>query len=261
MFDFEQNVTEEVTENVEQTTEETEVVEQEERKFTQAEVTEMIRQNVSRNEAKLRKQFERENRQYRELEGVLRAGTGRETGTVEEMTGTFRDYYEKKGVTIPKNQSYTDREIEVLAMSDADEIIEMGLEDVIEEVDRLTAKGFENMNAREKKMFKKLADYRQSAEGIRELEKIGVTADVYNSKEFKDFAGKFNPNTPITDIYNIYKTTKPKKEVRTMGSMKNSQPPKVKDYYSPEEIDRLTDADLEDEEVWNAVRRSMTGKR
>lgn len=259
MFEFEQDVIEEVTENAEQTAEETEVVEQEERRFTQEEVNEMIRSNVSRREAKLRKEFERENRKYRELEDVLRAGTGQET--VDAMTGTFRDFYEKKGIPIPKQQTYTDREIEVLAMSEANEIIDLGLDEVIEEVDRLTAKGFENMDAREKRMFKALADYRQSAEGIRELEKIGVTADVYNSKEFKDFAGKFNPNIPITDIYNIYNSTKPKKEVRTMGSMKNSQPPKVKDYYSPEEIDRLTDADLDDEEVWNAVRRSMTGKR
>lgn len=261
MEGFEQIVTEEeVTENVEQTTEETEVVEQEERKFTQAEVNEMIRQNVSRREAKLRKQFERDNQRYRDLEDVLRAGTGKES--VEDMTGTFREFYEKKGINVPKKQTYTDREVEVLAQSEANEIIGLGLDDVVEELDRLKAKGAANMDAREKRVFQTLADHLKTAEESRELEKIGVTSDVYNSKEFREFAGKFNPNTPITDIFNIYnKMTKPKKEVRTMGSMKNSQTPKVKDFYTEEEISRLTEDDLNDEEVWNAVRRSMTGKR
>ena len=260
MLDFEQNVTEEVTENVEPTTEETtEVVEQEERRFTQAEVNEMIRKNVSRNEAKLRKKFERESRNYRELEDVLRAGTGGES--VEEMTGKFREFYEKKGISVPKKQTYTDREIEVLATSEANEIIGLGLEEVIEEVDRLTEKGFANMDAKEKRMFKALAEYRKTAEESRELEKIGVTEEVYNSKEFREFAGKFNPNTPITDIFNIYNKMKPRKEVKTMGSMKSSQAPKVKDFYTEEEISRLTEDDLNDEEVWNAVRRSMTGRR
>ncbi len=259
MFDFEQDVTEEVTENVEQTTEETEAVEQEERKFTQAEVSEMIRSNVSRNEAKLRKQFERETQKYRDLEDVLRAGTGRET--VEDMTGTLREFYEKKGVPIPKKQTYSDREIEVLAQSEANEIIGLGLEDVIEEVDRLTAKGFANMDAKEKKVFKTLAEYRKAAEESSELAKIGVTEEVYNSKEFRDFASKFATGTPITEIYNFYNKMKPRKEVKTMGSMKGSQTPKVKDFYNEEEISRLTEEDLDDEEVWKAVRRSMTGKK
>jgi hypothetical protein len=258
MLDFEQNVTEEVTENVEQTTEETEVVEQEERKFTQAEVNEMIRKNVSRNEAKIRKQYERESQKYRELEDVLRAGTGKES--VEDMTGTFREFYEKKGIQIPKKQTYTDKEIEVLAMSEANDIIDLGLEDVIEEVDRLTAKGYANMDAKEKKVFKALAEYRKSAEESKELAKIGVTEEVYNSKEFKTFAAQFNPNTPVTDIFNIYNKMKPKKDVKTMGSMKTSQAPKVKDFYTEDEIARLTDEDLDNEDVWNAVRRSMTGR-
>lgn len=259
MLDFEQDVTEEVTENVEQTTEETEVVEQEKKMYTQSELQEMIRSNVSRREAKLRKEFERETQKYRDLEDVLRAGTGRET--VEDMTGTLREFYEKKGVPIPKKQAYSDREIEVLAQSEANEIIGLGLEDVIEEVDRLTAKGFANMDAKEKQVFKTLAEYRKAAEESSELAKIGVTEEVYNSKEFRDFAGKFATGTPITEIYNFYNKMKPRKEVKTMGSMKGSQTPKVKDFYNEEEISRLTEEDLEDEEVWKAVRRSMTGKK
>ena len=41
--------------------------------------------------------------------------------------------------------------------------------------------------------------------------------------------------------------------------MTSTQAPKVKDYYSPEEIERLTEEDLDNPKVWEAVRRSMTG--
>jgi hypothetical protein len=44
-----------------------------------------------------------------------------------------------------------------------------------------------------------------------------------------------------------------------MGSMKNTVTKEVKDFYSAEEISRLTEEDLRNPEVWNIVRRSMTG--
>ena len=264
-YEFEQDVTEEVTENVEPATEETEVVEQEEPvveeaeqpKYTESQLQELIRKNVSRNEAKLRKQFDRDMQKHRNLANVLQAGTG--TEDVEEMTNTFRKFYEEKGLDIPKEPRYSERDIEVLARAEADEIISLGFDDVVEEVDRLAKIGVANMNPREKAMFKQLAEYRTEAEKKSELAKIGVTEDVYASQEFKDFAKKFNPNTPITEIFNIYNQKKPKTKLQTAGSMTSTQAPKVKDYYSPEEIERLTEEDLDNPKVWEAVRRSMTG--
>ena len=241
----------EQTENVEQTTEETPV-----KTYTHDEVDAIVGKAKARAKAKVEKDYQRK---YGGLEDVLRAGTGKES--VEEMTDTFAKFYREKGITIPEKPNYSQKDIEILARAEADEIIRSGYEDVVDEVDRLTAVGAANMTAKEKAMFKVLAEHRQSAERSRELNKIGVTEDVYNSQEFKDFAGKFNPNTPITDVYNIYKQTQPKKEHKTMGSMKNTvKDTGVKDYYSPEEIDRLSMADLKDPKVWEAVRRSMTGK-
>ena len=243
-------VTEQVAENVEQTTEETPV-----KMFTQEEVNEIVGKSKARERAKITKQYERK---YGQLENVLKAGTGKES--VEEMTDTFAEFYRKKGIDIPNPNAYTQKEIEVLARAEADEIISSGYEDVVEEVDRLTALGAANMSAKEKALFKALAEHRQNAERGRELNKIGVTEDVYNSREFKEFAGKFNPNTPITDIYDIYAKTLPKKEIKTMGSMKNTGDNGVKDYYSPAEIEKLSMSDLKDPKVWAAVRRSMTSK-
>lgn len=241
----------EQTENVEQTTEETPAA----KTYTQEEVDAIVGKAKARAKAKVEKDYQRK---YGSLEEVLKAGTGKES--VEEMTNTFAEFYRGKGINIPEKPNYSQKDIEVLARAEANEIINSGFEDVVEEVDRLTAVGAANMTAREKALFKVLAEHRQSAERSRELNKIGVTEDVYNSREFQDFAGKFNPNTPIRDIYDIYNKTKPRKEIKPMGSMKQRQETGAKDYYTPEEIERLTMSDLDDPKVWEAVRRSMTGR-
>lgn len=220
-----------------------------------AKLDEVLGKKLARTKAKMQREYDRK---YGELESVLKAGTGKED--VTELTSTFRDFYTKKGIQIPTEPVYSDRDVEVLARAEADDIINSGLEEVVEETERLLKVGFENMTPREKALFKTLADYRQNAERGTELAKLGVTKDVYESKGFKDFASKFGPGTSITEIYEIFNKMQPRKEYQTMGSMKDGQESKVKDYYTPEEIARLTDADLDNEEVWNAVRRSMTGK-
>lgn len=242
-------VAEQVAENVEQTTEQTPV-----KTYTQEEVDAMMGKRVARTEAKIRKEYDRK---YGRLEEVLKAGTGKES--VEEMTDTFKTFYEKKGIAMPQQTNYSARDVEVLAKAEADEIISGGFDEVVEEVNRLAELGVDKMTARERALFKTLAEYRQSAERGRELGKIGVTEDVYNSQEFKKFASQFNPTTPIKDIYDIYRQTQPKKEIKTMGSMKQNPETGVKDFYTPEEIARLTEEDLDNPKVWEAVRRSMTG--
>jgi hypothetical protein len=242
-------VTEQVTENVEQTTEQTP------KTYTQEEVDAIVGKRIARKEAKIRKEYDRK---YGGLEEVLRAGTGKEN--VEEMTDTFRQFYEQKGIKIPQKPTYSDSDIAVLARAEADDIIRSGYEDVVEEVDRLTAIGYANMTAREKAVFKALAEHRQGAERGRELAKLGVTEDVYNGKEFKDFASKFTASTPISDIYSIYAKTQPKKEHKTMGSMKNidSGDNGVKDFYTPEEARKFTKKDYDNNPaLFKAVENSM----
>ena len=235
MENIENLVTEEVTENVEQTTEET-VVEQP-KMFTQEEVNEIVGKRVARKEARIRREYDRK---YGELEEVLKAGTGKED--VGEITDTFRGFYEKKGVPLAKKPSYTDKDIEVLAEAEANNIINAGYDEVAEEVDRLAEIGAENMTAREKAVFKALAAHRQNADRVKELSSIGVTEDVYNSAEFNDFAKQFNPTVPVKDVYNIYKQTQPKKNIKPMGSIKNTtvNDTGVKEYYSKEEAEKFT---------------------
>ena len=236
------------TENVEQTTEQTPKM------FTQDEVNEIVGKSKARTRAKIEKEFQKK---YGDLEAVLKAGTGKEN--VEEMTDTFKQFYQKKGIKIPERPAYSAADIKVLARAEADEIIRSGYEEVVEEVDRLSNIGADNMTDREKAVFVALAEHRQSAERGRELSKLGVTEDVYNSKEFTDFAGKFNPNTPITDVYDIYHKTH-RKEYQTMGSMRNSESTDsgVKDFYTRDEALKFTKKDFDkNPALFKAVEASM----
>ena len=249
----------EVTENVEETTEETPEKIYTEKEFNDRvneKVREVTGRRLARKEAQIRKEYEAK---YGDLETVLKAGMGKED--VGEITHDLREFYTKnKKIDIPKRADYSAKDIETLATAEANEIISAGFEDVVDEVDRLTAKGVANMTAREKHLFKALAEYRQKTEQTSELAKLGVTADVYESKDFKEFASMCRSDVPITKVYEQYAKTQPKKEFKTMGSMKQSPGKGAKDFYTEEEISRLTEEDLKDPKVWESVRRSMTGR-
>jgi hypothetical protein len=246
-------VAEQVAENVEVTTEETP------KTYTEAEfnakLDEVLGKKIARKEAKIRKEYEKK---YGDLENVLRAGTGKDT--VEEFTSTFKDFYTSKGIQIAEKPKYSDRDIEVLARAEAEDIIRYGYDEVVEEVDRLAKIGAANMTAREKAVFKVLAEHRQSAERKNELSKMGVTEDVYTSKEFSDFASKFNPNVSVSEIYEIYNQRQPKKNIKPMGSMKNNDSGDngVKDFYTVEEARKFTKKDYDQNPaLYAAVEKSM----
>lgn len=258
-------VTEEmVAENVDETTEQTsepveQVTEEGAKVYTEEDfnkkLDEVLGKKIARKEAKIRKEYEKK---YGDLESVLKAGTGK--NDVTEMTEAFKSFYESKGIQIPKEPTYSEKDIEVLATAEANEIIKAGLDDVIEEVDRLADIGLANMNARERAVFKTLAEYRKDAEQGKELSKIGVPSEVYNSREFKDFAGKFGPSTSVTEIYEIYNKMQPKKEVQTMGSVKNNIPTEtgVKDFYTRDEALKFTKKDFDNNPaLFKAVEQSM----
>jgi hypothetical protein len=247
------------TENTETTAVEETVGEQvetpAERTYTQSELNDIVGKRLARNEAKLKKEYERK---YSRLEEVLKAGTGKES--VEEVTDTFEKFYQSKGIKLPQKPIYSDADIEVLATAEANEVIRAGYDEVVDELNRLSNVGVANMSARDKAYFKALMEHRMDTDRKTELTKIGVTDEEYNSKEFQDFKSKFASNTPIRDIFDIYYKTKPKKQIRTPGSMKQNQVDSgVKDFYTEDEIASLTEEDLKNPKVWDAVRRSMTG--
>lgn len=264
MYLNEDLVTEEVTENVEETTEQTqeqvtEEVKEPEKIYSEEDlnkrVDELLSKKIARREAKIRKEYENK---YGRAESVLKAGLG--VDSIDEATTQLTEFYERKGIKIPSTPTYSDKDVEILARAEADDIISSGFDEVVEEVDRLAEIGVDNMTPREKEVFKKLAEYRQTAERKKELSSIGVKEEVYDSADFKEFASKFNSNVPFKDVYELYAKTQPKQKFEQLGSMKNNQVDKVKEHYSPEEIERMTLDDLDNPDVWDAVRKSMTGQ-
>lgn len=266
-IDEQEPVTEEenVTENVEeQTTEEiveeveSEPEEVEEKKYTEEElnkrVDELLGKKLARKERKIRKEYENK---YGRLVDVLKAGTGE--NDIDDITNSFSDFYERKGIKI-NNTGFNEDDLTRLGNDDAEDIIEEGYEAIKEETDRLASIGSDNMNPREKATFMRLAKERQTIEDTKELASIGIGLKEIESDEFKLYNQKLNPELSLKERYEMFLSSRPKKQIEKIGSMKNSNVSKVKDYYSPEEIERLTEEELDNPQVWEAVRKSMTGK-
>ena len=241
-------VTEQATENVEQTTEQTP------KTYTQEEVDALMGKRTSRLEAKIRREYEQE---YGGLMDVLRAGTGKQT--VGEITESFKEHYTQQGVELPQKPMFSNGDLATLAEKDAAEFISAGNDDVVDEIARLEKLGADKMTDREKMVYQTLKQHRQNADREAELAKLGVPEEVYKSAEFKGFAKKFDSSTPITDVYDIYRKTHTK-ETKPMGSMKTTESSDngVKDYYSFEEADKIPREVLRSNPaLMKAVRESM----
>ena len=223
--------------------------------FTKEQVDEMIAKKLARKEAKIRREYENK---YSRLETVVNTGLG--TSDIEEATEKLTSFYETKGIKIPNQPVYGERETEILAHAEANDIIAAGYDELVEEVDRLANIGVDNMTSRDKIIFSKLASERQRIEDEKALASFGIGQSAINDAEFKDFSNKLNPNLSLKEKYEMYLQVKPKKKIEPMGSMKSGPTSIVKDYYTAEEIERLTDEDLDNPQVWEAVRKSMTSQ-
>lgn len=254
----------EESEDIEETVEDendSENIEDEEEKqiekmFTSEEVDGIKQRYKKRLERKLRREYDEK---YSRLENVVKAGLN--TSDLNDATERLAEYYENEGVDIPNGPKYSDDDIRLLANAEANEFIESSTyEEIADEVDELAKIGFENMSERDKIIFSKLADKRKALEEEKAVLSLGINKDELSSEEFKEFSNKLNPDLPIKEKYEMFLKLKPKKQVKQMGSMKSGPVSKVKDYYTEEEISKLTDEELDNPKIWEAVRNSMTGR-
>ena len=271
MFEENENlVEEETTENVEeQTTEENvqesgdvntdtteepvEVEQPQERLYTKEEVDKIKVRTKKRIEDKVRREYEKK---YGRAETVLKAGLQKDN--LDEAVSELENYYEEQGVRIPKYQ-YSERDTEILAKAEADEIIDSGYDDIVEEVDKLAKIGVENMSKRDKIVFQRLAEERMKLEDEKEMKALGLGKDS-DTEEFKEFSKKLNPELSMKDKYEMYLKFKPKPKVETIGSMKNTKEKDsgVKEFYTRDEALKFTKADFDkNPELFKAVEKSM----
>ena len=227
----------------------------EERVFTQKELNEIVSRRVARAENRVKREYED---RYSKLDNTLSAALG--TKTPEESAEKLAEYYRQEGIDIPERAQYNERDLQLLAKAEADSIINSGYEDLVDEVDRLARKGVNNMTQREKLVFKNLAEERQKQEQIRELASIGVKEDMLSNNDFKNFADKFDKSkVSMKEIYEMYDKTIPKKVVEPIGSMKSDKKDEP-EYFTDEELKRLTTDDLKDDKIWKKARATMTRK-
>lgn len=259
--------TEEVAEGEENTTESNEskqTIVEEEKKYTEKELNdrlnEILSQKIAKKEAKIRREYEKKYAPYSELGNVVGAGLG--TNDVKEATKRLTDFYEEQGVKIPKSRGLSDREEQILANAESNEIISAGYEDIVEELDRLTDIGFENMSSREKLVFKNLAEERQKQEAEKELLSIGADKNVLADEKYRNFIKENGlEKVPVKNAYELYQKLQPKQQVEQIGDLTNKNIKEVKTEYTDEEIAKLSLDELDDPVVWKNVRKSMTQRK
>lgn len=222
-----------------------------------ARLDELLAKKIARREAKIRREFESK---YGEVENVLKAGMGAES--LDDALDELKEYYSSQGIDLDSElePQYTERDAKLLGTAEAQEIISAGIEDVQDEIDRLAAIGYENLGLRDKVLFGKLAEYQREYNTISEYESLGVPEEVVKSDDFKSFASKFSYEASIEDIVDLYskKTGMNLFQKNQIGSMRNIPGATVKDYYTPEEVDKLTLEDLDNPQIMAAVTKSMS---
>lgn len=244
-------------EPVEETTENEEEVETEEsaeKLYTDEELDEIIARKLSRQKKKLEREYKKK---YSRLETVVNTGLG--TSNVDDATEKLTEFYEENGINIPPVQRYSDEDLELLATAEADKFIkESTYKELIDELKDIAEIPEEQLTERDRIYFLKLDDERKRQDEERAVLELGITKDKLETEEFKEFSQKLNPKLSIKEKYEIFLSTKPKKETKKIGSMKSGEQSKVKDFYTADEISKLTEEDLDDPEVWKHVRESMT---
>lgn len=223
--------------------------------FTQEEVDAIVQKRLARKE----RDFQRELSKYKSTEEVLKTGLG--ATDITDAEDKLREFWSEQGIKLPEKDitGLTQEDKEDLARIKAKRIIDEGYESMEEEANRLAGKGYNNLNESEKIVFDELVETLTKEKNRKELLKLGANEEILSDKSFNDFRSKFNSNVPITEIYDMYMKNNNKKTVKeNPGSMKNSDVNSTKDFYTPEEIAKLTDEQLDDPKIWEIVRKSMT---
>lgn len=229
--------------------------EQEEKKFTQAELDEVVEKRLAREKKKLEKEYRNKTAKYDELVYLTEQGIGGEN--LDDTLEKTRKFYSEKGIKYTPKAD--ERDTEVLANADAEEIIEScsSTEELEKEIRKL--KNQDNLTERESIVLTKLQDNVARQKQIASLETIGASKEVYESDKFKKFANDFNKNKPIDEIYDMYMKLNSVKKT-SAGSMKSEPDTKgVKEYYTFEEASKLTIDDYnKNPGLLEAVERSQS---
>lgn len=235
----------------------------EEKTYTQADLDKIVSQKTAKLERKYRKEEESRLSKSKQLEDTLRAGLGLTDD--DDVLSKVRDFYKEQGIDIPEVSTENNRDAEILGKADANEIIDMyDDKDIEARANELAVKQKRGKTtARENAEFFRLGEYLTSKLEEKELKESGVDTSILQDKEFKDFANNFKTGTKISDVYKMWKKMNgeedktPRKPTSTGSSQSTVPDNKDKEYYTPEEVDKLSSKDLDNPTIWKRVRESM----
>ena len=221
---------------------------------------EKAEQRVIRDRIKREKEFNKELNKYKQLESIIKTGLG--VDNIDDAISKTSEFYKEKGINIPtynETSSYSERDEKILAEADAREIISFGKQEMEVEANRIASIPEDKRTFRDKVLFNELCKELVNIRDIEGLKVKGYETEILKTKEFTDFRQQFNINTPIEKIVDIYKQMNNLKVERpkSPGSVKNTSTVKqIKDYYSPEDFDKLTYEDLSNPKIMEVVDRS-----
>lgn len=235
----------------------------EEKTYTQEDIDKIVRQTKAKVERKYRKEEASKLSKSKQLEETIRAGL--DLTDEDDVLSKLRDFYKEQGVDIPEFDTENNRDAEILGKADANEIIEMYEDKDIEaRANELAVKQKRGKTtARENAEFFRLGEYLTSKLEEKELKESGVDTSILQDKDFKAFANNFKTGTKISDVYKIWKKMNgeedktPKKPASTGSSQSTVPDNKEKEFYTPEEVDKLSSKDLDNPTIWKRVRESM----
>lgn len=219
---------------------------------------EKVKDRLARDRASQERKFNKELAKYKHLESVINAGLG--VDNLDDAISKTSDFYKEQGINIPEfKDSYSERDEKILAKADAKEIIDLGRDEMEAEANRIASIPETQRTIREKVVFDTICEELTNIKATEELKSKGYDVSILDNKDFQDFRNQFTVSTPISKIYDMYNKVNGTvaERPKSPGSAKSTtQVKQIKDYYSPEDFDKLTVEDLNNPEVMKVVDKS-----
>lgn len=219
---------------------------------------EKVKDRLARDRASQERKFNKELAKYKHLESVINAGLG--VDNLDDAISKTSSFYKEQGINIPEfKDSYSERDEKILAKADAKEIIDLGRDEMEAEANRIASIPETQRTIREKVVFDTICEELTNIKATEELKSKGYDVSILDNKDFQDFRNQFTVSTPISKIYDMYNKVNGTvaERPKSPGSAKSTtQVKQIKDYYSPEDFDKLTVEDLNNPEVMKVVDKS-----
>lgn len=222
---------------------------------------EKIEARLIRDRIKRERETASQRAKYEELENIMK--TALDAESLDDVITKSRSFYKEQGINIPdtiSRPSLNERDEKVLAEADAKEIIRLGKDEMEEEANRIASIPESQRSIREQTIFNEVCRELVNLNDIESLKEKGYDTEILNDRDFSSFREQFNLNTPVSKIYEMYQSIKGTKPVqpKSPGSAKtNNSNNEIKDYYTPEEVRKFTEEDLDNPKLMAAIDRSM----